>query len=117
MNVIVDKRATCENLIPLYTNDYKTFQNDSIWLKRSVSRMYHKDCTDDNLYETLVKQYDKVAPSADTKIYVATVLMKKGKYDEAYEYLSQGYGLEERPYKKAKLAITIGLIYKKKFKC
>jgi len=115
INVIVDKRATCENLIPLYTKDYKTFQNDSIWLKRSVSRMYHKDCTDDDLYETLVKQYDKVAPSADTKIYVATVLMKKGKYDEAYEYLSQGYGLEERPYKKAKLAITIGLIYKKKF--
>ena len=114
MNVIVDKRATCENLIPLYTKDFETHQNDSIWLKRSVSRMYHKDCTDDDLYETLVKQYDKVAPSADTKIYVATVLIKKGKYAEAYEYLSQGYGLEDRPYKKAKLAITIGLIYKEK---
>lgn len=114
MDVVVDKRATCENLIPLYTKDFEIHQNDSIWLKRSVSRMYHKDCTDDDLYETLVKQYDKVAPSADTKVYVATVLMKKGKYDEAYEYLSQGYGLEERPYKKAKLAITIGLIYKKK---
>jgi len=114
MNIIADKRATCENLIPLYTKAYEAFQNDSIWLKRSVSRMYHKDCTDDDLYEKLVKQYDKVAPSADTKIYVATVLMKKGKYAEAYEYLSQGYGLEDRPYKKAKLAITIGLIYKKK---
>lgn len=114
MNVVVDKRATCENLIPLYIKDFEAHQNDSIWLKRSVSRMYHKDCTDDNLYETLVKQYDKVAPSADTKVYVATLLFKKGKDEEAYKYLEQAHKLEKRPYKKANISFRIGAILKAK---
>jgi tetratricopeptide (TPR) repeat protein len=114
MNVIVDKRATCKNLIPLYTKDFEIYQNDSIWLKRSVSRMYHKDCTDDDLYEKLVKQYDKVAPSADTKLYVAILLFKKGKDEEAYKYLEQAHNLEKRPYKKANIALRIGAILKEK---
>lgn len=114
MTIIADKRATCENLIPLYSKDFEVHQNDSIWLKRSVSRMYHKDCTDDDLYEKLVKQYDKVAPSADTKVYVATVLFKKGKDDEAYKYLEEAYKLETRPYKKANIALRIGTILKEK---
>lgn len=114
MNVIVDKRATCENLIPLYTKDYETFQNDSIWLKRSVSRMYHKDCTDDDLYETLVKQYDKVAPSADAKVYIATLLFKKGKDKEALQYLEKAGKGETRPYNKANIMFRIGTILKEK---
>lgn len=114
MNVIVDKRATCKNLVPLYTKDFQTYQNDSIWLKRSVSRMYHKNCTDDDLYETLVKQYDKVAPSADTKVYVATLLFKKGKDKEALEYLEKAGKLETRPYKKANIMFRIGAILKEK---
>ncbi|APY08221.1 hypothetical protein BWZ20_07860 [Winogradskyella sp. J14-2] len=114
MNIIADKRANCSNLIPLYAKDFKVHQNDSIWLKRSVSRMYHKDCTNDDLYETLVKQYDKVAPSADTKVYVATVLFKKAKDEEAYKYLEEAYKLETRPYKKANIALRIGAMLKVK---
>ncbi|WP_299097179.1 tetratricopeptide repeat protein [Winogradskyella sp.] len=114
MNVIIDKRATCKNLIPLYTKDFEMHQNDSIWLKRSVSRMYHKDCTDDDLYEKLVKQYDKVAPSADTKVYIATLLFKKGKDKEALEYLGKAGELETRPYKKANIMFRIGTILKEK---
>ncbi|WP_138432755.1 tetratricopeptide repeat protein [Winogradskyella algicola] len=114
MNVIVDKRATCKNLIPLYTKDFEVYQNDSIWLKRSVSRMYHKDCTDDDLYEKLVKQYDKVAPSADTKVYIATLLFKKGKDKEALQYLEKAGELETRSFKKANIMFRIGTILKDK---
>lgn len=107
-------RANCENLVPLYSKAFETHQNDSVWLKRAVSRMYHKKCTDEELYEKLVKQYDNVSPSADTKVYVATVLFKKGKDKEAYKYLEEGYALETRPYKKSNLAIRIGVILKNK---
>ena len=114
IDAIADKKANCDNLIPLYSKDFKIHQNDSIWLKRAVNRMYHKQCTDDTLYEKLVKQYDNVAPSADTKIFVATVLIKNGKDEEAYKYLEEGYKLETRPYKKSNLAFRIGVILKKK---
>lgn len=114
IDALADIRAKCDNLIPLYYRDFENNKNDSIWLKRSVSRMYHKDCTKDELYEKLVKQYDAVAPSADTKIFVATILFQKGKDEEAYKYLEEAYKLEKRPYKKSNIAIRIGVILKNK---
>ena len=108
-------RAVCENLIPLYTKDFEAYKNDGIWLKRAVSRMHNKKCTEDPLYEILVKQYDKVAPSADTKIFVAQVLIKNGKTLEGYEYMEAGYQLLiDNPFKKSNLAIRIGIVFKNK---
>jgi len=108
------KRANCENLIPLYTKDFEENKNDAVWLKRAVSRMFYKDCTDDPLYEKLVKAYDGLSPSADTKVFVAGILIKKGKTSEAESYFKEAYGLEEDTFKKSKLAYRIGTILKKK---
>lgn len=108
------ERANCANLIPLYQADFENNKSNGIWLKRAVSKMYHKGCTEDPLYEKLVKAYDETAPSADTKYFVATLLFKKGKDNEATKYLKESLELESDPYKKAKRANTIGLIYKKK---
>lgn len=108
------KRANCENLIPLYQKDFEANKNDAVWLKRAVSRMYHKECTDDPLYEKLVKAYDETSPSADTKYFVGTLLYKKGKTTEATGYFKQSYDLEQDSFKKAKLANRIGLLLKKK---
>ncbi|OUR94506.1 hypothetical protein A9Q87_02395 [Flavobacteriales bacterium 34_180_T64] len=108
--------ANCENLIPLYTKDFEEFKNDAIWLKRAVSRMFNKECTDDPLYIKLVKAYDETAPSADTKYFVAGLLLKDGKLNEAIEYFKQSFELESDNYKKGKLANRIGSILKKKGK-
>ncbi|APY10225.1 hypothetical protein BWZ22_02785 [Seonamhaeicola sp. S2-3] len=107
-------RANCENLIPLYHRDFEENKTDGVWLKRAVSRMYYKDCTDDPLYEKMVKAYDEAAPSADTKYFVGTVLFKNGKENEAIGYFKESYDLEEDTFKKANLANRIGLILKKK---
>ncbi|MFD1614676.1 hypothetical protein [Gelatiniphilus marinus] len=108
------KRANCENLIPLYQKDFEEYKNDAIWLKRAVSRMFYKECTDDPLYEKLVKAYDELSPSADTKVFVAGILSKKGKTSEAEAYFKEAYDLETDTFKKAKLANRIGLILKKR---
>lgn len=108
------ERANCENLIPLYQKDFEAHSNDAIWLKRAVSRMFHKECTEDPLYEKLVKAYDETAPSADTKYFVATILLKNGKTSEAEKYLRESFDLETDTFKKAKLASRIGLILKRK---
>ena len=106
--------ANCENLIPLYKKDFQEFKSDAIWLKRAVSRMYAKECTDDPLYVELVKAYDATAPSADTKYFVATILLKQGKGREAEGYMKQAFDLETDPYKKGKLAERIGQSLKSK---
>lgn len=101
-------RANCENLIPLYSKDFEQNKTDAVWLKRAVSRMYAKECTDDPLYVKLVKAYDATAPSSDTKYFTATVLLKQGKDKEAEDYMKQAFDLEKDPYKKGKLAERIG---------
>ncbi|MFI1770452.1 tetratricopeptide repeat protein [Thalassobellus citreus] len=108
------ERAKCENLIPLYKKDFEEYKHDAVWLKRAVSRMYNKECTDDPLYIELVKAYDEEAPSADTKYFVAGLLLKEGKETEAISYFNQSYDLETDSFKKSKLAYRIGLILKKK---
>ncbi|WP_411766529.1 hypothetical protein [Winogradskyella sp. A3E31] len=105
-------RANCEVLIPLYEKDFEEYKNDAVWLKRSVSRMYNKECTDSELYTKLVKQYDATAPTADTKYFVATLLYAQGKDSEADKYIEQSYNLETDKAKKARLANRIA----KKFK-
>ena len=114
LDVKLGKRANCDNLIPLYKKDFEANKTDAVWLRRAVSRMFHKECTDDPLYEALVKAYDKADPSADTKVFVAGILVKKGKVTEAEKYFNQAYDLETNSFKKAKLANRIGLILKKK---
>ena len=106
--------ANCENLIPLYKKGFETNKTNAVWLKRAVSRMYNKDCTDDPLYVELVKAYDATEPSADTKYFVATILFKQDKDNEAMDYLKQAFDLQTDTYKKGRLAKRIGSILKSK---
>lgn len=106
--------ANCENLIPLYQKGFEEFKTDAVWLKRAVNRMYAKECTDDPLYAELVKAYDAVSPSSDTKYFVYTVLSKQGKDKEAESYLKQAFDMETDPYKKGKMAERIGQSLKSK---
>lgn len=104
--------ANCENLIPLYKKQYEQKQNDAVWLKRAVSRMYNKECTEDPLYIELVKKYDEVDPSADTKYFVSTILREQGKIKEADQYVRQSYDLQTDKFKKARLAKKIAVGFK-----
>lgn len=114
INTKLGQRANCETLIPLYNRDFESKKNDAVWLKRAVNRMYNKECTDDPLYIKLVKAYDETAPSADTKVFVAGLLLKDGKTNEALGYFRQASDLETDGYKKGKLAEKIGQILKNK---
>src|SRR5690606_5254952 len=114
VNSKLGERANCETLIPLYNKGFEENKTNDIWLRRTVSRMASKECTDAPLYIKLVKAYDETAPSADTKYYVAGLLLKQGKTNEALGYFRQSFDLQTDPYKRGKLAERIGQILKSK---
>jgi len=114
LDTYLGQLANCENLIPLYQKEFPTYKSDAVWLKRAVSRMYNKECTDDPLYVELVRAYDASSPSADTKYFVATILYKQGKDQEAEKYIKQAYDLETDTFKKGKLAYRIANTFKNK---
>ena len=106
--------STCENLIPLNKKYFEEHKEDKVWLKRAVSRMYNKECTDDPFYDTLVEAYVEADPSPQASVFYAGILMKKGETNKAMEYFKQAVDQETDSYKKAGHLLKIAQILNKK---
>lgn len=106
--------ADCDNLIPLYEKQFDEKKSDAEWLKRAVSRMYNKECTEDKLFVKLAKAYDAASPSADTKVFMSQVLYKSGDTKGSEQYLKEAYELTTDKLKKAKMAKRIANSFKKR---
>ncbi|MBP8792501.1 MAG: hypothetical protein KBE41_00175 [Lutibacter sp.] len=105
--------STCENLIPLNKKYFAEYKNDAIWLRRAVSRMYNKECTDDPFYDTLVEAYVKADPSPQASVFYAGILMKKGETNKAMQYFKQAIDQETDSYKKAGNLLRVAQILSK----
>lgn len=101
----IEELLTCERLVPLYRRDFESNKSNAQWLKRAVSRMYHKECTADALYEELAKAYAQADPSADSYMFLSNILEDKGKVAEAKDMRKKAIDLETDPTKKSKLLL------------
>ena len=106
--------STCENLIPLNKKNFEANKSNAVWLKRAVSRMYNKECTDDPFYDTLVEAYVHADPSSAAYVYYAGFLLKKGKSTKAMEYFKKGIEEETDSYKRAGHLLRVSQILSKK---
>jgi len=108
--------STCENLIPLNKRYFEEYKNDPIWLKRAVSRMFNKECTDDPFYDTLVEAYVKADPSPQASLFYADILYKNGETAKAMDYFKQAVDQEQDSYKQAGYQLKIAQILRKQNK-
>lgn len=99
--------SNCDRLVPFLNKNFDANKNDPTWLRRSVSRMYNKECTEDPLYDRLVEAYAQVADSPDASVYYGGILMKKGQVNEAMEYYKKAVNQEADSYKKAGYLLRI----------
>lgn len=99
---IISEIATCERLIPLYKRDFEANKNNTVWLRRAVSRMFNKGCQEDPMYETVAKAYAESAPSPDSYSFYAGILEKNGDAAGATAMRQKAFDLETDPLKKAK---------------
>lgn len=106
--------STCENLIPLNKKYFQEHKTDGVWLKRAVSRMYNKECTDDPFYDILVEAYVKADPSPQASVFYAGILMKNGETNKAMEYFKKAIDQETDSYSRAKYALRVAEILRKK---
>ncbi|MBK5210519.1 MAG: hypothetical protein JJE44_13605 [Flavobacteriaceae bacterium] len=106
--------STCENLIPLNKKYFQENKTNGVWLKRAVSRMYNKECTDDPFYDVLVEAYVKADPSPQASVFYAGILMKNGETNKAMEYFKKAIDQETDSYSRAKYALRVAEILRKK---
>jgi len=114
-NIIV-LLSTCDRLIPLYARDFEANKTNGKWLKRAVSRMYAKECTEDPMYETLVEAYVAADPSPEASVFFAGILYKRGKESEAMEYYKKAVEQQPDVFKKAENLYKIAQLFAKKGK-
>ncbi|MHB1146244.1 MAG: tetratricopeptide repeat protein [Lutibacter sp.] len=106
--------STCDNLIPLNKKYFEENKTNGVWLKRAVSRMYNKECTDDPFYDVLVEAYVKADPSPQASVFYAGILIKNGETNKAMEYFKKAIDQETDSYNRAKYAFKVAQILRKK---
>jgi Tfp pilus assembly protein PilF len=99
--------ASCDNLVALYSKNLEANRNNGKWLQRAVSRMYNKDCTDADIYVSLVDAYQIASPSPEASVFYAGVLLKNGEKSKATQYFKQAIEQETDPNKKAKYLMKV----------
>ena len=114
LDQIIIVLSTCDRLIPLYERDFEANKTNAKWLKRAVSRMFNKECTDDPLFEKLAIAYAEASPSADAYSFVAGVLAKKGDISGAEQMRMKAFDLETDPFKKANFKLKFAQSAKKR---
>jgi len=105
--------STCENLIPLNKKYFEENKKNAEWLKRAVSRMFNKECTDDPFYAKLVEAYVHADPSPQASVFYAGILMNKGETNKAMEYFKKAIDQETDSYKKATNLLKVAQILSK----
>lgn len=112
-NIIVEL-STCDRLVPLFSRDFEANKTNVKWLKRSVSRMYNKECTEDPLFEKLAKAYAEAEPSADAYTFISKILERNGDKKGATEMMAKAFELETDPLKKANFKLRFAQAAKKR---
>jgi tetratricopeptide (TPR) repeat protein len=112
-NIIVEL-STCDRLIPLFSRDFEANKTNVKWLKRAVSRMFNKECTDDSLFEKLALAYAEADPSPEAYTFVAGVKAKNGDETGAQEMRMKAFQLETDPLKRANYKLKFAQAAKKR---
>ena len=106
-------RGNCDNLIPLYENNFDANQNDGKWLSRAMNRLYAKDCDGSQLFVKIVQKKNELEPNASTAYYLGTIKDKQGNSSEALTFYNQAIELETDSYEKAKILFRIATNFRK----
>ena len=106
-------RGNCDNLIPLYENNFESNQNDGKWLSRAMNRLYGKECDDSQLFVKIVQKKNELEPNASTAYYLGTIKDKQGNSSEALIFYNQAIELETDSYEKAKILFRIATNFRK----
>ena len=106
-------RGNCDNLIPLYENNFDANQNDGKWLSRAMNRLYSKECDESQLFVKIVQKKNELEPNASTAYYLGTIKDKQGNSSEALVFYNQAIELETDSYEKAKILFRIATNFRK----
>jgi hypothetical protein len=100
----------CNSLSELYGAKYNANPNDVDLIKKIVTMLRKKDCTDTELYTKASEQLYKLQPSSDAAFNMARMFLKKKEYDKAMGYYKEAYESETNADTKASYYYEAGAL-------
>ncbi len=101
MNVLVEKEATCETLLPMFRKKFQTNATNIDWLRKAAGQLDAKGCGEDELFIEMVEAIDAAEPNANSKWYLYKIHNRKGNFVKAQQYFDAYLDLETDGAKKA----------------
>ncbi len=103
--------ASCEDLVAIYSKKFKENPDDINLLKKITKKLNGKGCTKTDLFFKTTEKLNKLEPTSETSYLMGKMLIKKGNYPKAAEYLIQSLGLLKDNDKKAEAYYLLANIY------
>ncbi|MCG8411357.1 MAG: hypothetical protein MI739_08735 [Bacteroidales bacterium] len=100
--------ATCEDLIPFYTNKFAKTPEDIEFLEKAVNLLRSTKCTESELFFSMTEKLNSLKPSVKTAYELAKITNKVEKLDDAKKYYLQAIELETEDLQKAKYYLELG---------
>lgn len=108
MNILIEKEATCETLIPMFRKKLETERSNIDWLKKAAGQLDAKGCKENPLFIELVEAIDAAAPNANSKLYLYQIHRRKGNSAKAQQYLEAYVTLETDVERKTTVLNSVG---------
>lgn len=82
--------ASCEDLISIYQAKFKAAPGDADILRRIISILDKKSCTDSELYFNVTVKLNEIEPSPESSYLIGKMFIRRGDQAKAVEYLEKG---------------------------
>jgi tetratricopeptide (TPR) repeat protein len=112
-NFVNEGPGNCETLLSFFNEEIKTKRDDPAFLEMLTNLLSSRECTDNELYYTAVKDLYKLAPSASSAIKIALLARDKNLNEESVKYLNEAIQLETDNTKKADYYYSLAISYQK----
>ncbi len=89
VNSLFEPYAACEDLIPLYTERFKTSSQDADFLRKATRMLGSRSCTDSEIFFQMAEALYKLEPSPESAYQMARMNYARGAYAEAIGYLTE----------------------------
>jgi len=105
---IFEEVASCEDLIPFYTEKYAQNEENIDFLKKSSDVLRGSKCTESDIFFQLVDKLNSLEPAADLAYELAKLSNKNENLEDAARYYKQAIELEVEDLQKAKYYLELG---------
>lgn len=107
LETLIEPFASCEKIVPIYEDRFNANPNDLTLLKKITTNMERKGCTKEDLFLKATENLHKLEPTPKTASLMGQMLIGKGQFADAIQYLEEAEKTAPEASVKTKSALAL----------